>query len=278
MTHRLAIASIYRDEARYLAEWVAYHRLVKFDHAYLLSNDVPGSEEDSAARAVLAPYIAQGFVTLAEHDDTSTAWQRRGWDKILDAWGPACEWLLLTDVDQFLFPVQEDSVLPRLKAFHKTGAGVVTINLCTFGDSNLDNPPALQTESFVWRAELSYPANFSSNYLVRPACMDRSTPEAYNSTRPGTRVVDTHGRPVASAGVGKVKHRGPLDVWRLNHYSIRSRADWACKVRRGWYDESLWPDPNHTLAEHKLKMLNKNDVFDDSMQKFVPRLKRELGL
>ena len=60
-THYLAFCVVFKDEARYLAEWLAFHRLVGVAHFYLYSN-----ESRDRYRAVLAPFEAAGVVTLRE--------------------------------------------------------------------------------------------------------------------------------------------------------------------------------------------------------------------
>ena len=50
----LVACAIFRDEAPYLAEWIAFHRLVGVEHFFLYDN---GSTDDP--RAVLDPLIAE---------------------------------------------------------------------------------------------------------------------------------------------------------------------------------------------------------------------------
>ena len=48
----LAIVAIFKDEGKYLKEWLDYHLLAGVDHFYLYNND---SSDDYAE--VLAPYV-----------------------------------------------------------------------------------------------------------------------------------------------------------------------------------------------------------------------------
>ena len=58
-----AICVLVRNEARYLAEWLTYHRLVGIDHVYLYDNN---STDVAELRAVTRPFVDSGFLTL--HD------------------------------------------------------------------------------------------------------------------------------------------------------------------------------------------------------------------
>ncbi|MBQ3442569.1 MAG: glycosyltransferase family 92 protein [Selenomonadaceae bacterium] len=48
----LAVVAIFKDEARYLREWLDYHLAAGVEHFYLYNND---SSDDYAT--VLAPYV-----------------------------------------------------------------------------------------------------------------------------------------------------------------------------------------------------------------------------
>ncbi len=48
----LAVVAIFKDEGKYLREWVDYHLLAGVEHFYLYNND---SSDDYAK--VLAPYV-----------------------------------------------------------------------------------------------------------------------------------------------------------------------------------------------------------------------------
>jgi hypothetical protein len=57
--YSLGIISQFHNEATYLAEWVAYHRLVGVDHFWLYDD---GSTDDW--RSVLAPHLDEGVVEV----------------------------------------------------------------------------------------------------------------------------------------------------------------------------------------------------------------------
>ena len=62
MTRRkLALCTIFQDEARYLREWIEFHRLQGVEHFFLYDNrshDEPGR--------VLKPWLDAGVVTLRQ--------------------------------------------------------------------------------------------------------------------------------------------------------------------------------------------------------------------
>lgn len=271
----LAIGTIFRDESRYLREWLEYHLMVGVGHFFMLQNDDPGSGEWIRARVVLDPYINRGLVTVADHVDRTPEWQLAGWARILRDWGPRCDWMALTDLDVFMHPIACASAREVVDRFDRPDVAGLAAYYCTFGDSHLEESPALQLESFVWRAPLDAPPNWTANYIVRPSRMRRASMQGYDVPGEGMVIVDTDGVAIPP-NLGKRK--GPMDVLRLHHYGVRSAADWRRKVARGWPDAiARWKDPNHTHEDHKFKMINRNDEYDTLIHRFLPTLKERLS-
>ncbi len=59
--HTLSVCAIVKNEAKYLKEWIEFHRLVGVDHFYLYNN----GNIDSVQK-VLSPYIRKGIVTFID--------------------------------------------------------------------------------------------------------------------------------------------------------------------------------------------------------------------
>ena len=57
--YNLSICAIFKNEGRYIKEWIEYHRLVGVDHFYLYSNNT-----SDRSLNVLKPYIKKGLITL----------------------------------------------------------------------------------------------------------------------------------------------------------------------------------------------------------------------
>ena len=59
--HFLSVCAIFKNEGRFLKEWLDYYLLAGVDHFYLYDN---GSDDDGVA--VLKPYVDKGLVTLID--------------------------------------------------------------------------------------------------------------------------------------------------------------------------------------------------------------------
>ena len=59
--YNVSICGIFKNEGKYLREWIEFHKIVGVEHFYLYNNN----SEDNF-REILEPYIEDGLVTLVE--------------------------------------------------------------------------------------------------------------------------------------------------------------------------------------------------------------------
>lgn len=59
--YNLVICAIFKNEARYLKEWVEYHRMVGVEHFYLYNNDSTDNYKEE-----LKYYLDNNIVTLTD--------------------------------------------------------------------------------------------------------------------------------------------------------------------------------------------------------------------
>ncbi len=146
--YTLSICGIFRNEARYLKEWIEYHRLVGVDHFYLYNN----KSIDYYKRA-LEPYIQAGIVTFMNWPDCLTEWEespdRDNW--ALSTQVPAYEhaiklkasleskWLVFVDIDEFLVPFEKATLAEQLLPYDEYAA--VTLSRVYYDASKIDTIP-----------------------------------------------------------------------------------------------------------------------------------------
>ena len=61
LMYNLVICAIFKNEARYLKEWVEYHRMVGVEHFYLYNNDSTDNYKEE-----LKYYLDNNIVTLTD--------------------------------------------------------------------------------------------------------------------------------------------------------------------------------------------------------------------
>ncbi len=157
--YKLSICTLFKNESRYLREWIEYHRLIGVDHFYLYNN---GSRDRSVE--ILSTYVKQGLVTLVNWPDIipqdregnpgewalSTQVQAYEHAAKYAALGET-EWLALIDVDEFLVPVRS-STLSEILEKYDAYPGVKLMSDC-FDASTIDALP--RRELLIATSELT---------------------------------------------------------------------------------------------------------------------------
>ena len=215
--HELAVCAIFREEAPFLDEWLTFHAGVGVTHFYLYNNY---STDDF--RAVLAPWMARGTVTL--HDWPRKVGQLSAYRHCVRHYRRRARWLAFIDVDEFLFSPETVDIRPVLRRYDDV-PGVLVWGMF-FGASGHERRPAGPlTEAFVRRAAAAVVRSGKTIANPRMIYAIRS-PHVFKFT--DGEAVDTSGRPER---VGK--DAPVFGVLRYNHYWSRSLEDLKTKVARG---------------------------------------------
>ena len=156
----LAVCAIFRDEARYLAEWVTFHRIQGAERFYLYDN-LSGDDW----RSELAPEIASGIVEVIE-------WPREpgqlsAFDDCLERHRDDARWIAMIDIDEFLFSPTGAPLPEVLRRFDTHPA--VAVNRRFFGTNGHRHPAdGLVTESYPMRSRDDDPSNVLVKSIVYP--------------------------------------------------------------------------------------------------------------
>ena len=136
--HYLCLTAIFRDEARFLKEWIEYYRMMGVEHFYLTNH----LSKDNYME-VLNPYIDAGIVTLRDDFEvpdharhkTWKAIQNRAYKWALEDCRFKTEWLLMIDTDEFVVPLENETLVAFLKNYDDCAA--VAVHWKVFGTGNV---------------------------------------------------------------------------------------------------------------------------------------------
>jgi hypothetical protein len=213
----LAVGAIFRDEARYLPEWLEFHRQYGVERFYLYENDSTDDWNDA-----LAPF--RSVVELRhwpEHPGQMSAYtdcvRRHRWDT---------RWLALIDVDEFLFSPTGRSLPEVLRDFRWVAA--VAVNWRCYGPSGHEMPTNTSTvQTYTYRARDDHPLNRHVKSIVFPAAAALPVRSSHfcrvYGRFVGERNDDTQ---------GAFRDPPTTDQLRINHYIARSAAEWRWKHER----------------------------------------------
>jgi hypothetical protein len=266
----LAACCIFKDELRYLREWIEYHRLVGVERFYMVSND----DSPEPTRALLNPYIENGEVIFfSRPGGPFVTLQTTIYLDVLVAAIGHVRWLAFLDVDEFLLPVEADNVPQVLASYEQHAA--LAVNWACFGSSGLREAPQLQTAAYRMRLRDDHDENRAYKSIVDPArVIGTYSPHQFLLAEPGA-LVDEFGKTVTHPWRNENNPFFGTRI-RLNHYRIRSAEEFAEKVVR-WRDGG---HPEFMNPEHVRLYWERNDrseVLDDTIQRFVPELRRRLA-
>lgn len=124
ISYELGVVTMFNNEANYLKEWIEYHRMLGVDH-FLLYND---RSNDNWAD-VLEPYISSNLVEVFDwHKDEITplfpTWQVMAYQDGLRRSKGNTKWLAFIDIDEFILPKKNATIVECLNQFYSSASGV----------------------------------------------------------------------------------------------------------------------------------------------------------
>lgn len=256
---RVLSVTAQRNEGPFLIEWLAWHRLIGVTDFLVYSNDCQDGSD-----TLLDALAAQGVLRHAPNP--RVAGRSLQWSALNAAWGDplrkAADWMLISDIDEFVMIHAGDHRLVDLFAALSPEAEAVTLPWRLFGadgqDAMADTPITARFQASA-PASLFYPiaATFFKS-LFRPTAFARPgihRPRHRKDHVP--RWYDGAGRAL-SPGLAGVDTRLSLigahlsrSLVEMHHYSLRSAQDFVVKSARGLpnrsdkaIDLSYWVERN----------------------------------
>jgi len=283
----LAMFTMFRNEARFLREFIEFHKLVGFQHFYLYNDGSTDNYQD-----VLRPYIKSGQVEVIEWENKSpvsfcalcdldfpidleeiitrdtTQRALRAYNDCIARTRGRVKWLALLDADEYLFPVAFDNLLDFLRGYEEYGG--VCANWVMFGTSGVKSIPdgdLLIRHLIKCQQE---PSNQHVKSIVRPERVESIPNQHYADYKPGFFAVNAD--KIRSSGMYFLN--GPVDKLRINHY-------WTGDEERFFNVKipnriSFYGEKERAFCLEHAKPLNARADF--TIHKYLARLQRNMQL
>ena len=230
----LAIVAPVKSEARYLIEWIAYHRVLGVRQFYLADN---GGEDGTSE--LLQALDSAGLIARLDWRGAKY-FQQDFYNKTIPHLIGLVDIVAVVDCDEFLRPLDGCASLTEAVAgyFSNPKVVVVGINWASYGSSGrISTGDGLVLERFTRRAPQDFDPNRMIKCLIRPRDFipNNPGPHFFNFDRPGGHYINSRGDEVEWVRPGQLgctKHV----VWntlRLDHFSIKSRDEYRLKISRG---------------------------------------------
>jgi Glycosyltransferase family 92 len=291
--HYLALCAIFRDEAPYLGEWIAFHRLVGVDHFFLYDNGSTDRPE-----TVLDPYVADGCVSvrpwpLPFHRGAS----RAAYTDCLERARGRVRWLAYLDLDEFLFAPRHYRLAPLLRDY-EAYPGVV-VRWQVYGSSGHEHAcDAPVIARFSRRAPRQWVRNRRVKSIIDPARALRPLNSHHFVYRDGAMAVDEQKEPIVLWKKSRLRKRlrplfcllGPalrfvdpygrtdlanrivsVEHLRINHYPVKSRQEFRRKARLDQQAPREYEKKRYDQLDY-FAYHDRNDVFDPILWRYLPAL------
>lgn len=282
----LAVATIIKNEADYLREWLEFHKLVGAERFFVYDN---GSDDGSLD--VLAPYRKSGAVVVTTWPESPG--QLGAYSHCAKTYADDASWIAFIDIDQFFFAPDGQDLREVLADFDRPDVGGVAVNYADFGSSGRVVPSQRPViESYLHRMADDgcvplphlrrrrllgalkppsyHPLSAHVSSVVRPARVKSFASPHHANYRRGTHAVTETGERTS----GPLTRRVSMARLRMNHYWTKSVEECRQKFRRGRADTGViraWPD-EFLLREAAMQ------VLDVTILRYAEQLREALGI
>lgn len=264
--HQISICAIFKNEDRYLKEWIEYHRIIGIDHFYLYNNN-----SSDRSLEILLPYIKESIVTLISWPDALTTEEESqmwAFSTQIPAYENAIkfrsknetEWLILMDIDEFLVP-SHDLPLKDILRKYKNYPGILLQQDC-FEASNISmKQNQLITEAEALIAPEKSPCMSVEKMLFKPQLCEYFTCSPY-------KYLFKNNEKVIKAKKNEIRINQYLHRFKNTIYFEKPKTE-------------LQIDP-HLINENELKNLLEDGYMILDQEKeiyhYIPQLKKVVGV
>lgn len=268
--HHISLCIMFKDEAPYLREWIEYHLMVGVDHFYMYDNN-----SSDGYKSVIESYLDEGLITLIPWPEEHA--QVKGYEDCIRRFQGESDWIGFIDVDEFLVPVAEESLVTFLDRFSNRSAVLVYWRFFGSGGMIQRDTKRLVTEDFVVASEKLYTKGkcfFNSNFdYLFDSWRNKSMFHYLWTVSNGKAIppVDVFGHTTYRDWYPNRKTK-KIPV-QINHYTLKSFQEHKEKDKKGdvYYDHPTHDDRMFFLRDKRCS------VADYHIFKYVTELKLRLA-
>jgi len=252
-----------KNEGPYLLEWVAYHRMIGFDHILVFQND-----SDDLTGEILTVLKDIGAIDYRYNRAGRGRHQVKAYKRAArQDYYQASDWAMALDLDEFLAIKVGSGRLPDLMAALPE-ADEILLNWRRFGHGGLvEIPDELVTSAFVMAEAEARPVENLTPYkaMFRPDMFAR--PGIHRP--PGATLPEEDIRTCNGSGLMlpeferhgfRCKDPGCRRLAQVNHYMVRDAASFVLKSYRGSAHQA-----DRGIDRRYWKKRNFNDARDDGL-------------
>lgn len=245
-----------KDEGKNLEEWLDFHRAVGVEHFYLYDN---GSTDNTKELCALQGDISYFYTDM-------DMCQMSCYFNAVTAFRDQSRWMAFIDLDEFLYSPKGD-LKEQLKGFEQFPG--IAVNEVFYGSNGHETRPAYGVLRNYTKRRKEVDKHIKS--ICQPALTLCSAfnPHSFIYTQ-GMAVNENK-----QQCPGPFNDAATADIFRINHYWVKSKEEYETKLTRGRADvPSRDPQFRYTSGiGRKLDevFLQDNEVEDTGIWKFLER-------
>jgi len=268
----VAICSIFKNEAPFIREWIAYHSSLGVSHFVLYDNE----SDDGGALNIghLKDQVTIIPWPTKTREERHVSPQFDAYEHFIREYGSMFEWAAFIDLDEYITPVSNGSLPDLLATFEDVSLLLVNwLNYGPWGDKFLHEvrPTGLIMEEYTF----SFPKSEIIHRHVKSIARMRDVTGVKDC-----HVIATSGRACNALGEAisndAVQPSACHEVLYLSHFYTRSREDFQTKVSRGRADRfNVVDDARH--IEWFEEYVAKATVENKTLARFIPQVRALLS-
>lgn len=281
--YKMTLVLIIKNEARYVVEWIEYHRLIGVEHFYIYDDN-----SDDNLKILLAPYIKRGIVTytLWEHEKG----QNKAYYDATMRYGNETVYMGFIDTDEFIV-IKNDNIYELLESIRKEYEdnpykskkeyfGGIGITFRYYGSSNFAVPPdGLVTENYLYRCNDDFKLQTWIKSIVNPRTLIGCAAHSMKYIDDFVCISEK-----GSVIPDNVFCDSPYNKIWINHYWCKSDKDLWEKLEKGSLAGikgfmRFEDGDTDEIKEYKYKEARKltepwNEVYDPVLSEYATEIKR----
>jgi hypothetical protein len=271
---RVGIVAIAKNEARYLLEWVAFHRAVGIRHFYIADNG-----GDDGTTELLKRLDRAGHISRFDFRDRHPA-QLAAYNEIVPRLLGVIDLAVIIDIDEFVQPLASGRVDTFFAdMFSDPNVSALALNWALYGSSGrVESGRGLVTTRFKRRAKQTTPGN---KHIKTVARVDRflsaETPHLVRISE--GRYVDVHGQEIIEwdneLGPGLMTQASWHGA-RVDHFFVKSLEEFKTNKRARGRASLPKDHPGFIRNMEDFTMHDRNEVYDPMPAQLVWKTRLEL--
>jgi glycosyltransferase involved in cell wall biosynthesis len=248
---KVCLVAIAKNEGRFLPEWLAHYLSLGLDQIFLFDNE----SSDQTAQVLEAAGRSFPVTRIAWRCREEVSPQLTAYRYALKKLARGFDWICFFDCDEFLVLRVDEDIHEFLQRFDRS-VGALAINWLSFGSSGrVKNDYALVADAFRKGSRRHWGNNRHIKTIARvPAILSMGI---HDCVLKRGAYIHPDGQPLVMPVARGIANRIDHSLAQLNHYQIKSKADFDEKIQRGRAGKAK-NDPSRFRADPE-KFFNKLD-------------------